>query len=136
MQAQVNQDGDVVVVHLLGRVDVETATPFREACLQKLSGQKVVFDFTRLSFVGSSGILPFLETLTQFHGVNPAGLKFSAVSSEFQKVFASTPLQSVQIYESAPMASQSYSNPLIRAIVAAPLHDNSADNSADEGSAV
>jgi anti-anti-sigma factor len=123
MQASVNREGDVVVVQLSGRVDVETAEPFREACLKKLAGQKVVFDFQRLGFVGSSGILPFLETMQRFVEAHPENLKFSNVGSEFRKVFAATPLNIVKVYETSQAAALSYANPQIMAIELVPLNE-------------
>lgn len=116
MQALVNVDGDVVVVQLSGRVDIETAEPFRAACTSRFSGKNVVFDFAKLGFVGSSGILPFLETMQKFHDAHPEKLKFSSVGSEFRRVFAATPLNTVKVYESYNLAAQSYSNPAIVAI--------------------
>lgn len=111
MQARINRQGEVVVVHLSGRVDVETAEPFRKACLSQLVETKVVFDFKNLSFVGSSGILPFLETMQEFAGRNHNGFKFCGVSSEFRKVFASTPLHTIQIFDTHQQAIAAFVNP-------------------------
>ena len=113
MQALVGREGDIVVVQLSGRVDIETAVPFRDACLGRLAGQKVVFDFQKLGFVGSSGILPFLETMQKFHEAHPENLRFSGLCSEFRRVFAATPLNIVKVYETSQQAAMSYSNPAI-----------------------
>jgi anti-anti-sigma factor len=111
MQARMIRENNVVVVHLSGRVDVETAVPFRDACLNRLASQRVVFDFTALSFVGSSGILPFLETMQAFNIANPGNTKFSGVGSEFRKVFAATPLSVIEIHETASTAVNAFLNP-------------------------
>ncbi|MES2966026.1 MAG: STAS domain-containing protein [Bdellovibrionota bacterium] len=111
MQARMIRENNVIVVHLSGRVDVETAVPFRDACLNRLAGQKVVFDFKALSFVGSSGILPFLETMQAFNIANPGNTKFSGVGSEFRKVFAATPLSVIEIHETATGAVHAFVNP-------------------------
>lgn len=113
MQARISRQGEVVVVHLSGRVDVETAEPFRDACLNQLVELKVVFDFQNLSFVGSSGILPFLETMQEFAGRNANGFKLCGVSSEFRKVFASTPLHVIQIFENHHQAIQAFLSPAV-----------------------
>ena len=76
MQARISHQGEVMVIHLSGRVDVETAQPFREACLNQIKAKKVVFDFQNLSFVGSSGILPFLDTLQSFALSNHSAFTF------------------------------------------------------------
>lgn len=118
MQARIGREGEVIVVHLSGRLDVETAEPFREACLNHLNGKKVVFDFRGLSFVGSSGILPFLETMQEYANCNGQGFKFSGVGSEFRKVFAATPLNTVDIFESPDLAVKALLNPQSSTLVA------------------
>ncbi len=119
MQARMIRENNVVVVHLSGRVDVETAVPFRDACLNRLAGQRVVFDFKALSFVGSSGILPFLETMQAFNIANPGNTKFSGVGSEFKKVFAATPLCVIEVLETASAGVNAFLNPQPIAVVAA-----------------
>ena len=56
VQAKIRKDGDITVVELKGRLDFETAEPFRETCSDVLTNSKVVFNLSELSFVGSSGI--------------------------------------------------------------------------------
>ncbi len=108
MQARMTKDGDAILVHLAGRVDVETAEPFRKACFSRLIGQKVIFSFRELSFVGSSGIIPFLETLQTFAQTNQFGMKFCYVGSEFKKVLAATPLGAVEMFENEALAVTAY----------------------------
>lgn len=115
MQAQVVREGDVMVVQLAGRIDVETAPPFRKACLEQLINEKVVFDFRNLSFVGSSGILPFLETMQEFAGKSRHGFKFSAMSSEFRRIFGSTPLQTIEVFETYSHAVHAFHHPIASA---------------------
>lgn len=148
MQARVAREGEVWVIHLSGRLDVETAEPFRKACLNHLHGKKVVFDFRMLSFVGSSGILPFLETMQEYAGKNADAFKFSGVGPEFKKVFAATPLSAIEIFDSIPLAVGALLNPrpamlavdLVAAVVnapaqaitAAPLIENESEEDAGE----
>lgn len=128
MQARIARQGEIVIVHLSGRVDVETAEPFREACLKHLVRERVVFDFRHLSFVGSSGILPFLETMQDFAKGSSYGFKFSGVGSEFRKVFAATPLSVVEIFENEVLAVQAFLNPAPFPVAAtqAPIHQQPA----------
>lgn len=130
MQARINREGEIVVVHLSGRVDVETAEPFREACLNQLLAHKVVFDFKQLSFVGSSGLLPFLETIEEFAGRNSNGFMFCGVGSEFRRVFSSTTLGAVQIFDNHSQAVQAFLNPqpiaVAQAVEVAPVQDEGA----------
>lgn len=113
MQARMSRESEVVVVQLSGRVDVETAVPFREACLKRLMNERVVFDFRTLSFVGSSGILPFLQTLQEFAARNKSPFKFSGVGIEFKKVFAATPLNVIEIFETPAQAVDAILNPRV-----------------------
>ncbi len=108
MQARVSNEGEVVVVHLLGRIDMESADGFRKVCLEKFTQSQVVFNFQSLSFVGSSGIIPFLETMQAFKAANTNGFKFSNVGTEFRRLFAATPLHDVLIFESFQLASRSF----------------------------
>src|SRR5690606_17462957 len=95
---------DVIVVRLSGRLDVEATEPFRRACANYLAGKRVVFDFHSLSFVGSSGILPFLKIMQEFAARNAGAFKFSGVGSEFRKLLAATSLGVVEIFETSSEA--------------------------------
>lgn len=108
MQARVSNEGEVVVVHLLGRIDMESADGFRKVCLEKFTQSRVVFNFQSLSFVGSSGIIPFLETMQAFKSANTRGFKFSNVGTEFRRLFAATPLHDILIFENFQLASRSF----------------------------
>lgn len=129
MQVRTSQAGECVIVHLIGKLDVETAVPFRRACMEHLAGKKVVFNFKDLSFVGSSGILPFLETMQDFLRVNPNGFRFCSVGSEFKKVLSATVLGAVEIFENETLAATSFLNAqtvsdvnTMAAVAAAPKH--------------
>lgn len=108
MQAQVAIEQDVVVVRLSGYLDFETAEPFRKVCFKQLMGRKVVFDFRSLGFVGSSGILPFVEIFREFAEKNPAGFKLCGMSPEFRHIFSTVPMKSIEIYEDANQAVNAF----------------------------
>jgi anti-anti-sigma factor len=119
MQARVKMQNEICVIYLGGRVDVETAVPFRAACLRELKGKRIVFDFSGLHFVGSQGLLPFLETLQSFHDMAPGSFKFSGVGVEFRKLFAATPLSAVEVYVTSEQAVMSFYAPVLAPIVSA-----------------
>lgn len=100
MEAKVQRKNGVTVVNLKGFIDVETAGPFRTACLKSLSqdGTKVVFNLEGLHFVGSNGIIPFVETLHDLYDQEAVEIKFCKVSVEFQKIFKASPLRDVEIF--------------------------------------
>lgn len=132
MQAQIVRRDEFVIVRLMGRVDVETAEPFRRACFEYLLGKKVIFDFDALSFVGSSGILPFLETMQEFALSSQGGFKFIRVGAEFRKIFSSTSLSLIEVYPDETRAIEAFGIPQA---VCIPLsivpRDENAEN--DEG---
>lgn len=105
MQARFSEQAGVVVVELIGKMDVEAAVPFREACLKRLSGRKVVFDLRALSFVGSSGIVPLLESILGFAERAAAGVTFSGAGPEFRKILSATALQAFGAHETAVEAA-------------------------------
>lgn len=119
MQARVKMQNEICVIYLGGRVDVETAEPFRAACLRELKGKRIVFDFTDLHFVGSQGLLPFLETLQSFHDLAPGSFKFSGVGVEFRKLFSATPLGVVETYETSDQAVMAFYIPVVAPVVPA-----------------
>lgn len=108
MQARIVQDGDVFIVYLVGQLDIETAEPFREACFKHLIARKVVFSFHGLSFVGSSGILPFLETMCEFAQKNRDEFKFCSVGSEFRKILSTTSLAAIEIHDDTTQAVRAF----------------------------
>ena len=108
MQAYVAVEHDVLVVRLSGRLDFETAEPFREACFSRFLGHKVVFDFRYLGFVVSSGILSFAEIFKEFEEKNPAGFKISGMSPEFRRIFQAMSLKAVEFYEDSDQAVRAF----------------------------
>ena len=106
MQARLKQQGDVFVVHLIGRLDVEATASFRKACLGPLAEKRIVFDFTELSFVGSSGIVAFLDVLQMVALSRKDGVCFSGLGPEFAKLVAATPLAAVALFSTATDAAR------------------------------
>lgn len=111
LQARLKNQGEVTVVQFSGRIDIESAPPFRQACRTHLKGKKIVFDFAKLSFVGSTGILPFLEALEEFTKTAGNDAKFSGVGLEFGRVLSATTLGLVEVWETEAQAVDAYTNP-------------------------
>ncbi len=108
MQAKLRKDGDITIVELHGKLDFETAEPFRETCQEILINNKVVFNLEELSFVGSSGIGAFVNTLKDFAKSNPVPPKFCNVRSEFKKIFLSAEEPPLQVFEDESTALLSF----------------------------
>jgi anti-anti-sigma factor len=110
MEAKVLKVKDVTVVNLKGFIDVETAVPFKNACLKTFAkaGQKVVFNLEQLQFVGSNGIIPFVESLNDICDQETINVKFCSVGSEFKKVFQASPLRDIEIFNDEEGAVSSF----------------------------
>ena len=81
---------DIKLIKLEGFLDFESASSLQSVC-QKLAQSprtKVIFDLSRLKFVGSSGITLMMSSLRKLN-LKAKDLKprFIGVSSEFAKVF-------------------------------------------------
>lgn len=93
MKTQIKKIGDAIVVTIDGRLDFETAVPLREnlnALMRKThtdSVSKIVFNFEKLEFVGSSGISSFVQALKEFNANAPTKPRYCNVKSEFRRVF-------------------------------------------------
>ena len=114
MEARIQNDGDVCVIHLKGRVDMEANENFRKTCLNQLSVNKIVFDMRELSFVGSNGITPFIETLALLSQRNSASIKISSVGCEFRRIFEASGIQNLEIYEDEGVAKRSFIDQSVR----------------------
>jgi anti-anti-sigma factor len=86
MQTFVSQNGDVTVVKVSGRLDIDQAGTFRQACLNRLSAKKVIFNLEELTFVGSTGIQSFFQTVQELHLRAPYGVRIVGLHHDFQRV--------------------------------------------------
>jgi anti-anti-sigma factor len=107
METNVKLSGDIVVVELKGRLDLESAVPFRKTCLEKLVSKPVVFDLKNLNFVGSLGLKDFVETLDSMAQKSPSGVRFSGASSEFRWLFEANGFARHHFFENTETAIQS-----------------------------
>lgn len=90
MEAVVNRQNGVLVVEIKGRLNLEGTFQFRRACNENWRREKIVFDLSALSFVGSLGLKDFVDTLDQMvESAHPA-VRLCGLSSEFKRLFDST----------------------------------------------
>lgn len=111
MTAKINYEGDVAIVYLAGYLDFESSSAFRHLCLGQLMNRKVVFDFKNLRFVGSCGISSFLETFRDYTEQSPHRPRFSAVGSEFRRLFMASQLVWAEIFENEQDAAVAFQRP-------------------------
>jgi len=88
MILRAKQEQNVLVFELEGTLDFETTHQLIQTCnglMTRNSCSKVVFDFERLKFVGSSGIHQFIEVLKEFNGQKDKP-RLCHLSVEFDKI--------------------------------------------------
>jgi anti-anti-sigma factor len=124
MQARVKQEGDVTVIALSGRVDMDSSEAFRKICIEQFSRKKVVFDLGELGFVGSTGVTTFLETMRDLHHSSSYGVRLVGPKAEFRRLLSSYILDSLQVYDTETMALGSFlSSPLKMQMTTLPTMD-------------
>lgn len=113
MEAKVYKINGVTIVNLKGFIDVETALPFKEACIKSLANRnnKVVFNLEQLQFVGSNGIIPFVESLNDICDQETLQVKFCRVGAEFKKVFQASSLREIEIFNDEEGAISALAQP-------------------------
>ena len=111
MRAEITKNGEITIVSLEGQISFDTITPFRDHCMTKLKGAKVVFDLGQLNFVGSIGITSFFEIIKDVVEMKTMEPKFCNVKSEFHKLFTAWFSNNVKIYEQKEQAIYAFQNP-------------------------
>lgn len=112
MQASVSNHGEVAVVDIQGLLTIEEAQAFRKICAEHFLNKKVVFNMHGASFVGSNGIKPFLDLVSEMAQKGTHGLKVVNPKVEFRRIFFNMELSGLQIHESVDGALASFSGPL------------------------
>lgn len=112
MKADLRKNGDVFVVSIEGKLEIENTQPFRDACVGKLMGQKIVFNMEQANFVGSTGLQPFLDAITQIDKKNAFGLKIVGVKPEFRRVISNLETTKVSFHDDVKSAIGSFSLPI------------------------
>jgi anti-anti-sigma factor len=113
MKIQTRRQGDITFVDLEGHLDYEATREFQDTAwdlLQDAVGSHVVFNFSKLRFVGSSGISQFIKVIKKLNTA-PAKPKLCNLSSEFMKMFKAyqTARNPFQIFDDEDQAIASFS---------------------------
>lgn len=112
MKAIVENIDGVYLVTLEGQLSFEGADSLRRECIKKLGAKRIIFNLRSLSFVGSSGITPFMDLLSQLSKARGRDLKVCSVSSEFMRLFQSGDFNGLEIYETADQARRAFQKQL------------------------
>jgi anti-anti-sigma factor len=116
MEAKVENRDGVYVVNLSGRMDFESADSLKSQCLKNFTNKEVIFNLRELNFVGSSGITPFLELLTELSKTSGNKFKICNVGIEFMRMFESGTTDGIEIYRDVHDAHRAYYSPDVQAI--------------------
>ena len=104
MEAKLKQVGEVSVVCISGPLEIGRAQFFRDICGRQNFGSKVIFNLENASFVGSTGIQPFLEAMRIVCGKSELGLKVVGLKNEFRRIFANEEIQGLEICDNETLA--------------------------------
>lgn len=108
MEAKLDQVGEVTVVRLKGKINLEAQQNFRSLCQCRFSEGKVVFCLSDLQFVGSSGIQSFFRTLAEMNAEDPHRVRLAGVKQDFLRVLNYSAPSALGVYESIEGAVQSF----------------------------
>lgn len=113
MEAKFYQEGEVTIVALSGRLCIEKAPAFKNACLQGLKGKKVVFCMKDLSFVGSTGIQSFFQTIREFNQSRHFNAKISDLKPDFCRLLSFGGTADLEVCENTAGAVMSFQIPAL-----------------------
>ena len=99
MEISFSKFEQVTVVHLSGKIDFESIKSFRLICARNWNKSRVIFDFEKLNFVGSSGITYLVEAIENLHKLGDAILGFCYLKSEFRRIFEVGALNEIPIFD-------------------------------------
>ncbi len=111
MEAKFYQTGEVTIVALKGRFEIEKTQAFRKACQVSLKGKKVVFCMKELHFVGSTGIQSYFQIIREFSNGNTHKAKIAELKPDFQRLWRTSDCGVVEIHDSLAAALKSFHMP-------------------------
>lgn len=111
---------EVFVVHLSGAIDVESVDLFRQACRGPLGGRPVLFHLGALSYVGSTGLRTFLESLYSLTKQEGSDVRFCEVRRDFRQILEATPLGRRPFLDAEGSALESYRFDYVEPVRSAP----------------
>lgn len=92
MILRAKKEGNYVIFELEGHLDYETTQQFKDKCtglIDDTDETRLVFNFDKLKFVGSSGISHFVQVMKDINSPKfiKTRPKFCNMSSEFTRIF-------------------------------------------------
>ena len=108
MDVKLILDGEITIISLSGRIEIEKTQNFKKACEDNFKDKKVVFCMKNLTFVGSSGIQNFFGIINELNTDPHFNLKISGLNPDFQRLFNFSACANLQMHESIEGALQSF----------------------------
>ena len=106
MQAQITKEDGIIIIRLHGISDVESVADLDQACQKYCLQKKVIFNLADLNFVGSSGLNRLMDVISTLS--RTSHIKICNVRKEFQRVFAASHLEQIEIYEDEVKAKETF----------------------------
>ncbi len=113
METRVKTHKDITVITITGSLDIEVTQPFKKACLDHLGQKKVVFNMHKTTFVGSTGVQPFIETIKSLTTTSEHGLKLVGLQPEFKRIFQNLDLAKLEFHDSETTALGSFEQKIV-----------------------
>ena len=106
MQAQITKEDGIIIIRLHGISDVESVADLDQACKKYCLQKKVIFNLADLNFVGSSGLKRLMDVISTLSCNSQ--IKICSVRKEFQRIFAASRLDQIEIYEDEAKAKETF----------------------------
>ncbi|MCX8029553.1 MAG: STAS domain-containing protein [Brevinematales bacterium] len=96
---KVEKSGDIVIVYLEGRIDVQAALELEKQMSEIFNTNinKVIFDFQKVQHLSSSGIRVLISSLRRTTA-NKGGVKLSNVDQQIRKILKLVELENLFSY--------------------------------------
>jgi anti-anti-sigma factor len=108
MIAQLSNRGEITVISLSGRVDIEKAAHLKKVCGGgQIKAQKLIFCLERLHFVGSSGIQNLFQMMEELKS-GGIEVKIAGLNPDFQRLWHHGARAPLEIHSSLDMAVASF----------------------------
>jgi anti-anti-sigma factor len=130
MEATIRRHGEIAIVSIRGPLDIEKTQPFRDACAKHFFGSKVIFNFEKANFVGSTGIQSFVEAIRIVSAKSDKGLKLVGLKTEFRRIFSNIEIQGVEIFDTEMIAIESFTRVILPSVTVLPDIETSSDEPA------
>lgn len=109
MDAKLDKLGEVSIITIQGPLQIDRTQGFKEYCIRNFVGKKLIFNMHNATFVGSTGLQAFFETIKTLNEESQFGLKLVGLKPEFKRIFQNMELQKLEIHESIDGAMVSFS---------------------------